>query len=118
MALIRATQMRSLLILLFLLNVIFALLGMQLFGGGFNPSTGYSSEPCPANSGCPDPTLEELPRTHFDYFIPAMLSTFTVMTGDWVAGLKPALRVDPVSVSPVRVAVEEAAVEGGSGGGR
>ena len=28
--------------------------------------------------------LQEKPRLHYDYFVPAMLTTFIVMTGGWV----------------------------------
>ena len=34
-------QMANLFVLMFLVMVIFSLLGMQLFGGCFNPATGY-----------------------------------------------------------------------------
>lgn len=53
----------SLLLLLFLFIIIFALLGMQVFGGKFNF----------------DPT-ENKPRHNFDSFIQAMLTVFQV---DW-----------------------------------
>ena len=45
-------------------------LGAALFGGIFNPSTGYSLEPCPGGE-CPDPDLMEKPAQHFDYCYPA-----------------------------------------------
>ena len=57
-------QMSNLLLLLFLITTMLALIGMQLFGGGFNASNGFA----PANK----------PRTHFDYFYPAMLTSFTL----------------------------------------
>ncbi|XP_011812776.1 PREDICTED: voltage-dependent N-type calcium channel subunit alpha-1B [Colobus angolensis palliatus] len=57
----------SLLFLLFLFIVVFALLGMQLFGGQFN---------------FPD----ETPTTNFDTFPAAILTVFQILTGeDWNA---------------------------------
>uniref|UniRef100_T1IPE0 Voltage-dependent L-type calcium channel subunit alpha n=1 Tax=Strigamia maritima TaxID=126957 RepID=T1IPE0_STRMM len=57
----------SLLLLLFLFIVIFALLGMQVFGGKFNF----------------DPP-EQKPRQNFDSFWEAMLTVFQILTGeDW-----------------------------------
>ena len=38
-----------------------------------------------------DPTLRELPRWHFDYFVPAMMSVFVLMTGEWVDAMEPAV---------------------------
>ncbi|XP_028408443.1 voltage-dependent R-type calcium channel subunit alpha-1E-like [Dendronephthya gigantea] len=58
----------SLLFLLFLFIVIFALLGMQLFGAQFKK------------------VRDENPRTNFDDFWNAMLSVFQILTGeDWNA---------------------------------
>ncbi|PFX33508.1 Voltage-dependent calcium channel type A subunit alpha-1 [Stylophora pistillata] len=61
-------SMRSILSLIFLLLLfifIFALLGMQLFGGKFSERL-------------------EAPRTNFDNFLKAMLAVFQIMTGeDW-----------------------------------
>ena len=46
--------------------MVFALLGMQLFGGNLNSDEGK-------------------PNTNFDSFIPAFLTVFQVLTGeDWV----------------------------------
>uniref|UniRef100_A0A7E4W8C3 Voltage-dependent L-type calcium channel subunit alpha n=1 Tax=Panagrellus redivivus TaxID=6233 RepID=A0A7E4W8C3_PANRE len=57
----------SLLLLLFLFIVIFALLGMQVFGGKFNFN----------------PALPK-PRANFDTFIQALLTVFQILTGeDW-----------------------------------
>eukprot|EP00327_Prymnesium_parvum_P044618 CAMPEP_0205857742 /NCGR_PEP_ID=MMETSP1083-20121108/3824_1 /ASSEMBLY_ACC=CAM_ASM_000430 /TAXON_ID=97485 /ORGANISM="Prymnesium parvum, Strain Texoma1" /LENGTH=1580 /DNA_ID=CAMNT_0053219251 /DNA_START=327 /DNA_END=5070 /DNA_ORIENTATION=+ len=58
-------QVRNLFILMTLVTFIFALLGMQLFGGTFDP-------------------IEQNVRTHFDYIGPAMITVFLVMTGGWV----------------------------------
>ncbi|XP_078006052.1 LOW QUALITY PROTEIN: voltage-dependent N-type calcium channel subunit alpha-1B [Phascolarctos cinereus] len=55
----------SLLFLLFLFIVVFALLGMQLFGGQFN-------------------FRDETPNTNFDTFPAAILTVFQILTGeDW-----------------------------------
>ncbi|XP_058998271.1 voltage-dependent N-type calcium channel subunit alpha-1B isoform X6 [Mustela lutreola] len=57
----------SLLFLLFLFIVVFALLGMQLFGGQFNFN-------------------DETPTTNFDTFPAAILTVFQILTGeDWNA---------------------------------
>ncbi|KAI9556867.1 hypothetical protein GHT06_016659 [Daphnia sinensis] len=56
----------SLLLLLFLFMVIFALLGMQVFGGKFNFEN------------------QELPRSNFDSFWQSLLTVFQILTGeDW-----------------------------------
>ncbi|CAH1153243.1 unnamed protein product [Phaedon cochleariae] len=58
----------SLLLLLFLFIVIFALLGMQVFGGRFNKDT------------------EEKTRSNFDSFWQSLLTVFQILTGeDWNA---------------------------------
>ncbi|XP_022247944.1 muscle calcium channel subunit alpha-1-like isoform X2 [Limulus polyphemus] len=57
----------SLLLLLFLFIVIFALLGMQVFGGKFNFGE-----------------AEEKPRSNFDSFWQSLLTVFQILTGeDW-----------------------------------
>uniref|UniRef100_A0A914IAD7 Voltage-dependent L-type calcium channel subunit alpha n=1 Tax=Globodera rostochiensis TaxID=31243 RepID=A0A914IAD7_GLORO len=57
----------SLLLLLFLFIVIFALLGMQVFGGRFN----YNP-------------MQQKPRANFDTFIQSLLTVFQILTGeDW-----------------------------------
>ncbi|XP_050686137.1 muscle calcium channel subunit alpha-1-like isoform X28 [Eriocheir sinensis] len=57
----------SLLLLLFLFIIIFALLGMQVFGGRFNFNA-----------------TEDKPRHNFDNFVQAMLTVFQILTGeDW-----------------------------------
>lgn len=59
----------SLLLLLFLFIVIFALLGMQVFGGKFAETT----------SG-----IEEMHRSNFDTFSQSLLTVFQILTGeDW-----------------------------------
>lgn len=77
MTVVRAMpQMSNVFILLFLVTMIFALLGMQIFGGQFNEAHGYGEE---------DEGFAPLPRYHFDYFVPAMLTCFIVTTGAWYA---------------------------------
>ncbi|KAK9884321.1 hypothetical protein WA026_005271 [Henosepilachna vigintioctopunctata] len=57
----------SLLLLLFLFIVIFALLGMQVFGGKFNFNK-----------------FEDKPRSNFDCFWQSLLTVFQILTGeDW-----------------------------------
>ena len=100
-------QLSNVLILMFLIDLIFALLGMQIFGGKFHKSNGY--EPLPGVDlplpGYEDyPLLGEddsgggrmlkgtahvagasmpLPRYNFDYFVPAIISVFILTTGNW-----------------------------------
>ncbi|XP_040171810.1 muscle calcium channel subunit alpha-1-like isoform X2 [Anopheles arabiensis] len=57
----------SLLLLLFLFIVIFALLGMQVFGGKFNFNSSVDK-----------------PRSNFDSFVQSLLTVFQILTGeDW-----------------------------------
>ncbi|XP_049285338.1 muscle calcium channel subunit alpha-1-like isoform X3 [Anopheles funestus] len=59
----------SLLLLLFLFIVIFALLGMQVFGGKFNFNSSIDK-----------------PRSNFDSFVQSLLTVFQILTGeDWNA---------------------------------
>ena len=70
-------QLSNVILLLILVCTIFSLLGMQLFGGMFTEEYGYG----PLEDG-----LLPLTRFHFDYYVPAMLTVFIVMTGDaWFA---------------------------------
>ena len=73
-------QMANLFVLMFLVMVIFSLLGMQLFGGCFNPSTGYWTE---IEQYQNNSLLIAQPRFHFDYFMPSMLTVFNLMTGSF-----------------------------------
>ena len=75
-------QMTNVVFLICLAIFMFALLGMQLFGGIYTPSTGYSSTPCPLG-GCAGGLLDK-PFYHFDYCGPAMLTIFVMITGEWV----------------------------------
>ena len=69
-------QMSNVIILVALINMIFALLGMQLFGGQFNEEFGYGDP-------LVDPALAPLPRYNFDYFIPSIITVFIITTGGW-----------------------------------
>ena len=71
-------QICNLFVLMFLLMFIFALLGMQTFGG-----TGMSADS----------------RWHFDYFYPAMLTVFAVFTGGWVDMFQVAAEVTSVNTA-------------------
>ena len=72
--------MSNVLVLMALTMTIFSLLGMQLFGGKYPEAVGYGPPP-----------LKPLPRSHFDYFGPAMITVFIAMTGNWYAA-RPAPR--------------------------
>ena len=80
-------QMSNLMILIVLSMFMFALLGMQLFGGLFTEENGYSSTPCPAEI-CEDGLLEK-PHFHFDYCSPAMITIFIILTGEWYDAMEP-----------------------------
>jgi len=84
-------QLGNIGVLMGLVLLIFGLLGMTLFAGIYAPSTGYSNQVCPGGS-CPD-DLEERPRYHWDYFVPAMLTCFIMMTGGWVDIVQPAYAI-------------------------
>ena len=61
------------------LQVIFSLMGMQLFGGRYDESIGYSRATCVAGV-CTDNSLEPFPRFHFDYFGDAMVASCPALT--------------------------------------
>ena len=91
-------QLRNMFILMFLTLLIFSIMGMQLFGGRYGEQISYSRAPCDGGI-CPDSTLEPLPRFHFDHFIPAMITTFVLLTGKWSEAMEPAARaVGPVGI--------------------
>uniref|UniRef100_T1IJS6 EF-hand domain-containing protein n=1 Tax=Strigamia maritima TaxID=126957 RepID=T1IJS6_STRMM len=75
----------SLLFLLFLFILIFALLGMQLFGGEFNfdnetPNTNFNSFPIALLTVF----QEETPPMNFDSFSLSLITVFQILTGeDW-----------------------------------
>ncbi|KAL0102109.1 hypothetical protein PUN28_018567 [Cardiocondyla obscurior] len=74
----------SLLLLLFLFIVIFALLGMQVFGGKFNFSD-----------------MEEKKRQNFDSFWQSLLTVFQILTGeDWNAVMYVGIRAYGGVASP------------------
>ena len=85
--------MSNLVILIALTMFMFALLGMQLFGGIYSPETGYSNDAAACVGGaCPD-GLHEKPRHHFDYCYPAMMTVFILLTGEWIDALEPAAAI-------------------------
>ena len=92
-----APSAANLAILILLAIFIFSLLGMQFFGGIFNPQSGYSLEACPSGI-CPD-GLKEKPPAHFDYFVPSMLTVFVLITGEWVGPMEPFTEVLGVKAS-------------------
>merc|ERR1740117_1026389 len=75
-------QVGNVLVLFALITLIFALLGMTLFGGSFGS---YVETPV------------DLPRTHYDYIGPAMLTTFVVMSGSWFDIMMAQAEVAPVA---------------------
>ena len=84
--------------LIFLFIFMFALIGMNVFGGSFTEAHGFSEahgaadgRPCP-HALCAD-GLEEKPRQHFDYTVPAMITVFVLTTGEWVEALKPVAEI-------------------------
>ena len=90
-------QMGNIGLLLFLTAFMFALLGMQLFGGIFTEANGYrpldggttpDGQIACAGGVCAD-GMRDQPRSHFDYCGPAMLSVFVVLTGEWVDVMEP-----------------------------
>jgi hypothetical protein len=83
------SQISNLFVLMSLVMLIFALIGMQLFGGAYNPATGFSRDACPGGV-CADPDLDELPHYHFDYFSDALQTVFVLMTGEWIDAMDPA----------------------------
>eukprot|EP00966_Prymnesium_polylepis_P296018 6837160-Prymnesium_polylepis.1 len=66
-------QMSNVIILMMLVIVVFALVGKELLGGKL---------------GSPD---ESLTRHHFDSFVPAMITTFVLISGKWYDPLVVAL---------------------------
>ena len=80
-------QMSNIFILILLCMFMFALLGMQLLGGIFTVENGFSPLPCPGEI-CAD-GLREKPRFHFDYCMPAMITIFILLTGEWVDLMHP-----------------------------
>lgn len=84
-------QMINLVFLILLTMFMFALLGMQLFGGLYNAENGYSEQDPPMfcdGDLCPD-GLREKPLHHFDYCFTAMLTVFVLLTGEWIDAMEP-----------------------------
>ena len=75
------SRMSYLFLLVLIFMLIFALMGMQLFGGVFVQANGF----------------EELPRMHFDFFEPAIITVFILMMGDWLEAMT--LAVEATSAS-------------------
>ena len=92
-------QMANMIVLMLVVVTICALLGMQLFGGQFSEEAGYAPHGsfCPGGH-CPD-GLNEIPRYHFDYFGPAMITSFVLMTGSWISPLGATLEVGLPDIS-------------------
>ena len=87
-------QLANIVVLIALCMFIFALLGMQLFGGIWSESNGYSLTSCPPVNQSPSSHrcangLYEKPRFHFDYAGPAMITVFIILTGEWVDEMAP-----------------------------
>ena len=70
----------------------FPLLCTQLFGGIYNPSTGYSLQTACPGDECSD-GFPPKPSYHFDYCYPAMLSIFVLLTGEWIDATEPAATI-------------------------
>ena len=83
--------MANLCFLIVLTMFMFALLGMQLFGGMFTEEAGYYEGECPGGV-CPDGFLEK-PYYHYDYCGPAMITIFILLTGEWIDAMEPVAAV-------------------------
>ena len=86
-------HMSNLAFLIVLAMFMFALLGMQVFGGIYTPENGYSLQECPGGV-CPD-GLQEKPHYHFDYCVPAMITVFILLTGAHACAVAPAVAFVP-----------------------
>lgn len=85
------SQLSNMFVLIALVLMIFSLVGMQLFGGHYDEAHGYSVAPCPVGV-CADAALQPLPRYHFNYFVPSLLTSFVLLTGSWSSAMEPAVR--------------------------
>jgi hypothetical protein len=113
-------QLGNMSILMFITILIFALMGMQIFGGQYDRCRGFARGPSPSPSdgmgephsssssspdadaqpsdlsaaGCYNQAFEPLPlpRYHFDYIGPAMMTTFVLLTGEWTEAMVPAVQ--------------------------
>ena len=82
--------MANLVVLILLTMFMFALLGMQLFGGIYSADRGYSTDPVCLGGVCTD-GLAPKPYYHFDYCGPAMMTVFILLTGEWIDATEPAV---------------------------
>ena len=90
-------QLRNLTILIFSFTFVFALLGMQFFGGLWTRLRGYEEGhvswyedghvEC-VEHVCPSGLLEK-PEYHFDHWYMAMITIFMLATGKWVHAMEP-----------------------------
>ena len=87
-------QLSNVFILVFLINMIFALLGMQMFGGYYTVEEGYGGE-----------GQLPIPRYNFDYFVPSMLTVFILTTGGWYSPMVSAIDVTGPGATVYFVAV-------------
>ena len=72
-------QMSNVLILMVIAVVIFALLGKEMFGGQLSDTPLHKLRRHADEGPIPPPET----RYHFDSFVPAMLTTFIILTGKW-----------------------------------
>ena len=102
-------QLSNVMILLVVICSIFALLGMEAFGGKFSRELGYVGYGSGSEAGLNISLarqLEPLPRFHFDYFIPAALSIFILMTGDaWSSAMLDGISVAGPGASAFHITV-------------
>ena len=90
-------QLRNLTILILSFTFVFALLGMQFFGGLWTTERGYEEGhiswyedghvEC-VERVCPSGLLEK-PEYHFDHWYMAMITIFMLATGKWVHAMEP-----------------------------
>jgi hypothetical protein len=90
-------QLRNLTILILSFTFVFALLGMQFFGGLWTTERGYEEGhiswyedghvEC-VERVCPSGLLEK-PEYHFDHWYMAMITIFMLSTGKWVHAMEP-----------------------------
>jgi hypothetical protein len=89
-------QVLNMCLVLIVAVLIISLMGMQLFGGQYGPCDGYELPPswptpteppnCDSSNSSTQPT-EPLTRYNFDYFGPAIITTFVLLTGKWTEAM-------------------------------
>lgn len=84
-------SMLNIIVLIWIFIFIVSIVGMNVLGGIYVPETGYSLEPCPGGL-CAEGLMEK-PFYNYDYFVPATLTTFVLITGEWVQAMMPAAGV-------------------------